>query len=115
MGLKLLDNIKDDAYYLKKLLDDMSFICVHMSGISQEALKLNGVLLDSMMFRLIQISEIAKKLSNDFIAEHHDIPWNALFGLRNRIVHDYGNVDLTIVYDTRIRDIPKVKAFLKNV
>lgn len=28
------------------------------------------------------------------------IPWNAMHGMRNRIVHDYGNVDLKVVYET---------------
>lgn len=28
------------------------------------------------------------------------IPWNAMYGMRNRIVHDYGNVDLKVVYET---------------
>ena len=29
-----------------------------------------------------------------------------MYGLRNRIVHDYGNVDLGIVYETLTNDIP---------
>ncbi len=28
--------------------------------------------------------------------------------MRNRIVHDYGVVDLTIIYDTVINDIPRM-------
>lgn len=36
------------------------------------------------------------------------MPWNALYGLRNRIVHDYGNVDLNVVYDTLKEDIPEL-------
>lgn len=35
-----------------------------------------------------------------------DIPCTDVFGLRNRIVHDYGRVDLTVVYDTLKYDIP---------
>ena len=41
------------------------------------------------------------------------IPWNALSGLRNRIVHDYGNVDLNIVYETLKHDIPELLECLK--
>ena len=32
----------------------------------------------------------------------------AVYGLRNRIVHDYGSVDLGIVYDTLKDDIPEL-------
>jgi len=58
------------------------------------------------MFRMIQISENARKLSDDYKQKHFNIPWNALYGLRNRIVHDYGNVVLDIVFETLKKDIP---------
>ena len=29
-----------------------------------------------------------------------------MYGIRNRIVHDYGNVDLKVVYVTLKNDIP---------
>ena len=57
---------------------------------------------------MIQISENAKKLSDKYKNKYKFIPWNALYGLRNRIVHDYGNVDLNVVYDTLKEDIPEL-------
>ncbi|MBP5353582.1 MAG: DUF86 domain-containing protein [Lachnospiraceae bacterium] len=42
------------------------------------------------------------------------MPWLALSGLRNRIVHDYGNVDLSIVYDTLKNDIPQLMDTLRE-
>ena len=39
---------------------------------------------------------------------HRYIPWSALSGLKNRIVHDYGNVDLNVVFDTLQNDIPEL-------
>ncbi|MFI3177040.1 MAG: DUF86 domain-containing protein [Eubacteriales bacterium] len=36
------------------------------------------------------------------------MPWNAMYGLRNRIVHDYGNVDLNVVFETLKYDIPEL-------
>lgn len=67
-----------------------------------------------MMFRLIQISENARKISDSYKNNHGYIPWNSIYGLRNRIVHDYGNVDFNIVYNTVKYDIPALKElFLK--
>ena len=40
--------------------------------------------------------------------------WNALYGLRNRIVHDYGNVDLRVVFDTLKHDIPELLKIIKE-
>ena len=61
-----------------------------------------------MLFRMIQLSENAKKLSEEYKMMHGDIPWSDMYGLRNRIVHDYGNVDLEIVYETLKNDIPEL-------
>lgn len=84
-----------------------------MKDISKEDLEANPVLQDSMMFRLIQISEQAKYLTDEFREENAEIPWTDIFGLRNRIVHDYGNVSLNIVYDTLTKDIKELKEMLE--
>ena len=103
-----MDNVKNDAYYIQKLRKDLEFIVEHMRNVDIEDLNANEVLLDSMLFRMIQISENAKKLSDEYKLSHHSVPWNALSGMRNRIVHDYGNVDLNVVYDTLKNDIPEL-------
>ena len=109
-----MDNVKNDAYYVQKLKIDLEFIVAHMRGIDIEELNSNEILLDSMLFRMIQISENAKRLSDNYKQKHCNIPWNALSGLRNRIVHDYGNVDLNIVYETLKNDIPELLELLTD-
>ncbi len=44
----------------------------------------------------------------------NNIPCNALYGLRNRIVHDYGNVDLRVVFDTLKHDIPELLEMIRR-
>lgn len=60
------------------------------------------------MFRIIQISENNNHLSDDFKKKHNEIPWTAIKGMRNRIVHDYGVVSMAIVYDTITSWIPQM-------
>ena len=71
-----------------------------------DEIKQNEVLIDSIMFRLIQISENSIKLTEKFKNDFKNIPWLAVKGLRNRIVHDYGNVDYSIILDTVRNEIP---------
>lgn len=104
-----MDNLKNDQYFVRKIQEDLAFIIKYMKNVDGEELAHNELLLDSMMFRLIQISENARKLSDEFrLSEHPGIPWIAMFGLRNRIVHDYGSVDLSIIYDTLKNSIPEL-------
>ncbi|MCF2555774.1 DUF86 domain-containing protein [Faecalicatena contorta] len=109
-----MDNIKNNAYYIQKIRKDLEFIVTQMRDVDIEELNTNEVLLDSMLFRMIQISENAKKLSDEYKMSHRYVPWNALSGMRNRIVHDYGNVDLNVVYETLKTDIPELIELLED-
>ena len=98
--------MKNDEYYIQKILKDLYFISDHMIGVSKDDLDADEVLMDSMCFRLIQVQENAKKLSEAYKLAHDDVEWRDIAGLRNYIVHDYGNVDITILFDTLTKDIP---------
>lgn len=103
-----MDNIKDDNYYLKKIVTDLQFLIEHTKGKSYKEVEADLVLIDSIMFRLIQIAENSDKLNPSFKSEHKELPWREIKGMRNRIVHDYGFIDLTIIYDTVVRGIPEM-------
>lgn len=108
-----MDNLKNDRYYLGKILTDLSFVLAHTEGITKEEFTENEILIDSVLFRLIQVSENSDRLTENFRMRHDNIPWHAMKGMRNRIVHEYGDVDLTIIYDTVTQDLPKLYADLK--
>lgn len=107
-----MDNVKNDQYYVSKIVTDLTFLLKHTMDKTIDDLNGDEVLLDSIMFRLIQISENAGKLSEEYKNERGDIPWHAIKGLRNRIVHEYGSVDLSVIYDTVTKDIPELYEIL---
>lgn len=107
--------MKDDAYYIKRIIKDLVFVYEHTNEISKEQLEKNEILIDSILFRLIQISENSDKLSIDFKLFHKEVPWKEMKGMRNRIVHDYGSVNLAIIYSTIISDIPTLLEMLQKI
>lgn len=46
---------------------------------------------------------------------YSDIPWNSIKGMRNRIVHDYENVDLSVLWGTIKESLPDLKDKLKDI
>jgi uncharacterized protein with HEPN domain len=110
-----MDNKKDDAYYVKKIAADLAFVLEHTKGLTQQELEENEILVDSVMFRLIQVSENSDKLTAEFKAFYSTIPWRAMKGMRNKIVHEYGNVDLAVVYNTITNDIPELLRLLREL
>lgn len=110
-----MDNIKGDRYYLSKIFCDVSFVILHTQKLSLEEFSADEVLIDSVMFRMVQIAENAQKLSVEFKKRHCSVDWSAINGLRNRIVHDYGKVDLSIIYHTVKFDLPNLKEILNEI
>ena len=78
-----MDNIKTDNYYIQKIQQDLEFIVKHMKNVDIEELNANEIFLDSMLFRMIQISENSRKLTEEYKQKRSMIPWNAMYGMRN--------------------------------
>lgn len=58
------------------------------------------------------IGEAANKIRTaapDFAAQYPEIPWDLIYGMRNRIVHDYFEVDLEVVWRTIKQDLPSLR------
>ena len=110
-----MDNIKNNRYYVEKILADLKFLIEHTKEKSKQEMQADDLLVDSIMFRVIQIAENSMKLDVEFQKKNSHIPWRAIRGMRNMIVHDYGAVDLEIVYDTVKNSIPELYQMLKNV
>lgn len=58
--------------------------------------------------------EKIKNLSVEYRNKHRDIPWGDIIGFRNGIVHDYGKVDYTTVYEIVTVDIYRLKNLFKS-
>lgn len=70
-----MDNKKDDVYYLGKIVADLEFLIEHTSGKTKDEIENNEILVDSIMFRLIQISENSDKLTTTFKETNANLPW----------------------------------------
>lgn len=74
---------------------------------TQEGFEANSQCVEACVFNLMQIGELAKQcLSDELKADITSIPWKQLYGMRNRIVHGYDGVDMTIVWATIKNDLP---------
>ena len=64
---------------------------------------------DALAMPLAQIGELARILSDEFKNVYTNIPWRKISGLRNHLIHGYGDIDWTEIWDTAINDIPELK------
>ncbi len=110
-----MENVKNDFYHVGRIVSDIEFVLENMMNVEYQEFCENEILQDAMMFRLIQISENSRKLSDEYREKNQEIPWGDMFGLRNRIVHNYGAVDLRVVYDTLRFDLDEVYKVLTEL
>ena len=61
------------------------------------------------------IGEAARRVSSQFRERHLEIPWDAIAGMRSKIVHDYMNVDEDIVWDSVTQELQPLIEELKKV
>lgn len=48
------------------------------------------------------------KIQDNPLEEYKNIPWQAIYGMRNLISHEYANIDEAIVYDTIKNGLPEL-------
>jgi uncharacterized protein with HEPN domain len=67
----------------------------------------------AFLHELIIIGEAANRISLDFLQQHPEIPWSEMKGMRNKLIHEYNDVDFNEVWQTASKDIPKLICLLK--
>lgn len=97
---------------LIKFTDTILKYCEHLD---YNAFAGNSMLVEACVFNISQIGELVKHLDDDFKVSHPSIPWHQLYGLRNRIVHDYEGVNLELVWEIISEDLPELKTRLVKI
>ena len=60
---------------------------------------------------ILQIGELVNHLSNDFKDHHTEIPWHKIRGMRNYVAHEYGAIDLDVVWTVATESIVDLRRF----
>ena len=79
---------------------------------SADELESDHMRFNSVAMDMMQVQESAKKLSEEFIERHPDLPWNEMRALRNVIVHQYDEIDVYKLYESATDDAQRLLAQL---
>lgn len=84
---------------IKDILDSIQSIQSYVEGFSYEEFMQDAKTRDAVVMHFIIIGEASSRMPERFRNTHHQIPWNEMRGLRNRVAHDYFGIDFEIVWD----------------
>ena len=100
---------------VQKLLAYTEKILTYCMGLNYEQFCEDTKLVEACIFNLSQMGELSNRVDEEFSKQHTDIPWRYLYGLRNRIVHDYEGVNLQLIWQIIEEDLPQLKEALKKI
>lgn len=92
--------------YLQDIITSNKLIQKRIKNKTQETFESNLDLQDMVIHRLEIIGEAVKNLPPSFRDDHPEVPWHRPAGMRDKLIHAYDAVDLTIVWDTATRALP---------
>jgi len=64
---------------------------------------------------ILQIGELVGRLTDGFKEEYSAVPWRKIRGMRNYVAHEYGSIDLEIVWFASTKSIPELQAFCETL
>jgi len=96
------------------MLDAAREVLEFSVGKERSNLDVDRMLSLSLVHLLEIIGEAATGISTEFRKRYPDVPWNAIIGMRNRLIHGYYDIDLDIVWETVEKDIPPLVTELEK-
>ena len=86
-----------------------------MEGLERSMMREGDDCTELIIYNLQVLGEAANNISDAFCAEHPEIDFAGWAGLRHRLVHDYANIDLDIVWNAISYDLPILDELLKPI
>lgn len=90
----------------KKMLHYAGKVAAYCQGCTYNDFIADSKLVEACVFNLSQLGELCRLVDAAYMQAHPEIPWRELYGLRNRIVHDYEGVNLNLVWQIISEDLP---------
>lgn len=101
--------------YLRHILVEADYLVAQSSELTWERFSHDETLRRAFVRSLEIIGEAAKKVPDDFRAQHSNIEWRSMAGMRDRLIHDYFGVDYELVWDVVRNRVPELRRQLAAV
>ena len=106
---------KGNLIYLEHILDSLTRIEHYTEGLNETDFNNNEMVQDAVIRKFEIIGEATKQLSNELRMKFPEIPWKDMAGMRDKLIHNYIDVDLAIVWDSVTNDVPYLKSVISEI
>ncbi len=106
---------KHDLVRIRHILDAAREALSFASGKTRLDLNTNRMLVLSLVKEIEIIGEAAGKVTEETKNKYKTIPWLDMIDMRNHLIHVYFEVDLDILWDTVVSDLPPLIEALDKI
>lgn len=106
---------RDDAITLRQMLEYAKEAIALTTGKSRTDVESDRVLCLATVRLLEIIGEAAGRVSKETQCKNPQIPWGEIVGLRNRLIHGYDSVDIRVVWEILVSDLPDLVKELEKL
>lgn len=99
-----MQKVNPDILRLKDILNAIADI--EATSLTKKGPRIN---LLAISYSIAIIGEAINKLSKDLKQQHNYIPWQDIISMRNRIIHDYGRVEISLIIEVVQTHLPLLK------
>lgn len=100
---------RDVQLYLDDIRESLVHIEQYTAGISFEEFSQDAKTIDAVVRNFEIMGEAAARLPEEFTERYSFVPWSALVGMRNKVIHEYFGIDPEIIWKTIKEDLPVLK------
>ena len=97
-----------DQIRLRHILDASREALTFVEGRTKDGVLSDRQLLLAVIKEIEIVGEAASKISGELRDLHAEIPWAAMVGMRNRLIHAYADIDVEIVWSAVTLELPRL-------
>ncbi|MEB3174842.1 MAG: DUF86 domain-containing protein [Cyanobacteriota bacterium] len=101
--------------YLRDMLNAAKLTQDFVAGINRETFELDLMRQAAVTRQFEIIGEAVRRISPETQASIPNIPWPKVIGMRNRLIHEYDDLDLEIIWDTIWLALPDLISALETI
>ena len=101
--------------FLEDIIDSIEKIEKYIIGMDFTNFAGDDKTVDAVVRNLEIIGEESKNIPENIKAEHSEVPWHRMAGLRNVLAHEYFGIDLNIIWKIARENLPEVVPLLKKI
>lgn len=106
---------RDWSVLIEDILEAIRKIERYTDGLDLNAFQEDERTQDAVVWNFAIIGEAARLVPANIQERFPDVPWAAMRGMRNVVVHEYFGIDVRIVWETATHNLPPLTPRLRQI